>query len=138
MSEIIIGGVSIHTLKAQRDAMRKDAVKFVSDNIDGAKALIEELLELTVEEYDKVDSLASQANELLEAAKLVSDVTGVTYFLPYSEEWGDNGDVFTRRLEEADEGALSKDWDEYPQLVSLFSTLENMESESSDWHTSRC
>ena len=45
MSEIILGGVKLSDIRAAHQAMKKDAMSFVADNIKAGRELFEELME---------------------------------------------------------------------------------------------
>jgi hypothetical protein len=55
--------------------------------------------------------------------------------LLYSEDWGDNGDVWSNLLEEA---GVENEYDSTTSLGKLFGILEDMEYQSRNWHSSSC
>lgn len=135
--DIIIGGVSINELKRQRDAMQKDANKFVAESITSAQALVKQILEADADtDPSLIDGWATEANELLKNAALVSGVTGVTYYLDYYEGYGGCDDVLSQELENSE----NENVDPYGNgpVGALFDTLSDMEGTSRDWHSSTC
>lgn len=134
--DIIINGVSINELKKQRDSIRQGAAKIISENLEIAKELTQKLVEST----DKVEinSLAKEAYEALDNANVVAGVSGVSFLLPFYEEYGryEGEEIFSTLLEESDNEILKEVWDDsVNQLYNLFYT---METQSRDWHSSRC
>jgi len=140
--EIVFGGLFIlhlEQLANMKAAMLKDSVKFVSDGIEKATLNLIKILEIA-EDYKSddhspalltINNLAEKTNELLKNVSLVSDITGVTYYLPYYEEYSDES-PFSGRLEDLCEGPFTK------SVRALYATLETMEGNSKDWHSSTC
>jgi hypothetical protein len=132
MQEITIGGYTIEELKAIKAKVQPDAVKFVSQQIDAATALVNQLLEA---EGDDIERLAKEATDVLESAQLVSGLANVEFSLPYNEEYYSGDGVLTSLLDDAENiGSVYGD----DAVGQLFSLLEDMESQSRDWHSSRC
>lgn len=134
MSEIILGGVKLNEVKALKQAMQKDAVAFVSNGIEQGTALINQALE-SFEEFDDealITTLLKQAEELFDNVSLVAGVTGVSYRMPYYEEYGhyDSDEVLSHMLENS-----SIDWD---LTRALCSTLGSMEEQCKSWYSSTC
>jgi hypothetical protein len=137
MEDIIINGVSINDLKAKKAAIQQGASQVISDSIDKGTALVQQLLDN--EEGIDQDAVATEALHHLQVAELVSGISGVTYLLPYTEEYGgyDSCDVYSCQLDEADHIEFS--WgDRESPLYKLYLMLENMEVESRNWHSSTC
>lgn len=146
MQEIIIDGVNLNEMKAKHDALqaemaealskiRQGAAKFIAENIQQGKKLMDEMLE--EEDAAKVNEVAKQAYDLLSAASFVSDVAGVSFDLPYYDRQGEYypcGESYSRQIDDSDNSAVV-DSDEVTKLYGL---LENMEWEVSDWNTSYC
>ena len=134
--DIIINGVSINELKKQRDSIRQGAAKIISENIDIAKELTKKLVEST----DKVEikSWAKEAYEALDNANVVAGVSGVSFLLPFYEEYGsyESEEIFSSLLEESDNEVLKEVWDD--SVNQLYNLFYNMETQSRDWHSSRC
>lgn len=129
MEDIILGGVSVQLLKAQREAMKRDAVKFISDGIQKATENLEEILQDEHERPADADLIAKETADLLENIQLVSSVTGVKYCLPWDHEYDS---PYSGQLE------CNLDWDQYPELQGLFDILESMEGECKEWYNSNC
>lgn len=134
MTDIVLAGVSIAELKKQKQAIQKDAVKFLSDGVEKVKALVNEIVELDAEtEQEAIDAKAREAADILENVQIVSGVSGVEYYLPHTDEWGYNGsddDPMYSKLEDAELDSNDVD--------SLMSLLEDMEYEVRKWNTSTC
>lgn len=140
MSEITLGGYTLDELKKMKAAVSKDAQAFIATKMQEATNYFEQLRELIgepegedeVEATEEMQGLAKLANESFKQVKLVSGISGVTFYLDYHEDWGSTGDVLSSVLEDA---GLS--W-RCGALSDLFSTLENMEYDSRNWHSSSC
>lgn len=149
MEQIIIDGINLSELKIKYDALAKEqsemrqsirqgSSKYISDAIDKAKAFIHNVLEAETEEQVKENSKA--AYDLLKNAKFVSDVSGVTYSLPYYDRQGEyypDGTPFTIEFDDSDNELLTydKSGEDFQKLWGL---LEDMESDVSEWLTSYC
>lgn len=144
MNDIVINGVSIEELKKQRAAIQQGASQIISDSIDAATKIVGEIMK--AESKEQANALAKEALEHLETAEVVSGVSGVTYCLPYTEEYGgyDSDEVLSCILsqDDADEEEVNENvefsWREKNDLYALYSKLESMQSASRDWHSSRC
>lgn len=130
--DIIINGVSIEELKKQRAAIQKDASKIISDNIEAGTKIVEKILES--EDQEEANTLAEEAYEHFDTAKVVAGVSGVSFFLPFYEEYGRYGsnEILSQRLENDDKF----EWDS--AISQLYGILEDMESDSRAWHSSTC
>ena len=129
-NEIILGGVKLSEVKALKEAMQKDAVKFVADGVEEGTKLVAKILE--AENSCEVQSLVDKATEIFENVQLVASVTGVLYDIPYYEEYGyDSDEVMSMQLEN-----VSDEWN--VDFRKLFKTLEHMESNCRDWYSSTC
>ena len=141
--EIVLGGIKLSELASMKAAMLKDSVKFVADSIEKATLNLIKILKIAEdygdsEEFCDMESaksaisiLAEETNELLKNVSLVSDVTGVTYYLPYYEEYSDDS-TFSSQLESLYGEFFTE------SVRALYATLETMESNSRDWHSSTC
>lgn len=137
MEDIIINGVSINDLKAKKAAVQQGASQLISDSIDKATTLVETLLN-TEEGLDQ-EAVAKEALEQLEVAALVSGISGVTFMLPYYEEYGhyESNEIYSMQLDEAEHIEIS--WkNKDSNLWKLCRMLENMESDARAWHSSTC
>jgi hypothetical protein len=130
--DIIINGVSIEELKAQRKAIQKDASKIIAENIKAGTEIVEKIL--VSSDAGEIESLAKEAHEHFDNAYVVAGVSGVTFFLPFYEEYGryDSDDILSQRLE----GQVGGDWGY--AMDQLYGILESMESDSRAWHSSMC
>lgn len=133
--DIIINGVSVNELKRQRIAIRQGASSIISENIEKAKKLTNQLV--SSDSSDEMKSLAQEAYDALDTANIVSGVSGVTFSLPFYEEYGnyESDEIFSHKLEQSENKLLNENWDTVRDLYYLF---DNMESQSCDWHSSRC
>lgn len=146
MKDIVIDGVNLNDLKkrfdevnaemaSMRQSIRKGASKFIADNIEGAKKVMDGMLES--EDADEVDTLAKHAHELLSTARFVSEVSGVSFDLPYYDrqsEYHPYGEPYSNQIEYSDNNLLS----DSKVVDELYGLLESMESDVSDWNTSYC
>jgi hypothetical protein len=146
MQEIIIDGVNLNEMKAKHDALqaemntakgkiRQGASKYIAENISKARKVLDEMLE--TEEAEKVDHLAQDAYDLLSAAKFVSAVSGVAFYLPYYDRQGGycpDGQPYTHQFEDSDNEHLSCEG----VVGRLWYLLDGMESDVADWNTSYC
>lgn len=131
--DIVINGVSVNELKKQRVAIREGASQIISENINIAKTLTQQLVES--EDPKVVERLAQEAYTALDTANVVSGVSGVTFYLPFYEEYRDE-ETFSSMLEETENEVVSENWD--GAVSKLYNLFEEMESQSRDWHSSRC
>ena len=136
--DIIINGVSVNELKKQRNAIRQGASVIISQNIEIAKSLTKKLVES--ENKEEIKRLAKEAYEALDTANVVSGVSGVSFLIPFYEEYGnyDEDEIFSRVLEkeENDNELISEVWDD--AIGDLYELFSEMENQSRDWHSSRC
>lgn len=134
--DIIINGVSVNELKKQRDAIRQGASTIISQNIELAQTLTQSLIESN--DKEEIKRLAKEAHEALDNANVVASVSGVVFFLPFYEEYGnyEGDEIFSSMLDESENELLVEVWDE--SISQLYSLFFNMESKSRDWHSSSC
>lgn len=134
--DIIINGVSVNELKRQREAIREGAAQIISQNISLAQSLTEQLVQS--EDKDEIKSLAKQAFDALDTASVLSGVSGITFFLPFHEEYGnyDSSEIYSSILEDCENELIDEVWDDgVRELCELF---YDMEAQSRDWNSSRC
>ena len=138
MEDTIINGVSLNDLKAKKQAIRKDAVVFVSDAIDKVKVLVGKLAEATTQ--GEVDELSKSAYGTLDNANVVAGIADIPYLLPYYEEYGgyDSSEILSDVIVESDNELLAFKYSENTYIAKLASLLYSMESESKNWHSSTC
>lgn len=137
--DIILAGVSINDLKAKKEAIRQEASKFISDAIEQVTVLVKQIVNTTVPK--EIHALAEEAYGILENADVVAGVSGVSFLLPYYEEYGGYGsdEILSAIIEETDNDAVQDVSDERGTgLYKLYNLLGGMEAQSRDWHSSRC
>ena len=132
--DIIINGVSVNELKKQRLAIREGASAIIAENLNVAKSLTQKLIES--QDKEEIKALAEKAFDALETVNVVSGVSGITYFLPFYEEYGDNDEILSRKLENSNNQVLEEVWED--GVNKLYSLFEDMESTSRDWNSSNC
>lgn len=145
MKDFIIGGYTLDELKVVQNNVRKDASKIIADHtklgLDAVGAvipLVESLYEDDDREESEVEEIKAEINKLADVARAnldivrtVSAISGVQFYIPFSEEYNDDGNA--RRLEE-----YSYEDEHLDSVKELYSILEDMESDSCNWHSSRC
>lgn len=143
MEDIVINGVSINGLKAQKAAIQQGAAKIISDSIDAGSAIVEKLLK--AESKGEADTLAAEALHHFEVAEVVAGVSGVTFEIPYYEEYGryDYNECLSSRIAQEDDDVepnkfLDFSYGDGSKLQKLCSLLNNMESDSRGWNSSVC
>lgn len=134
--DIIINGVSVNELKRQRAAIKEGASEIIAQNIDLAQELTQQLV--TSDDKEQIKNLAKQAYEALDTANVVAGVSGVTFCLPYYEEYGgySRSEILSRVLEDNDNELINEVWDE--GVNKLYDLFYDMESQSRDWYSSTC
>lgn len=144
MEDIVINGVSVNTLKAQKTAIREGAAKIISDSISKGTAVVEKLL--SAESKEEADTLAAEALSLFETAEVVAGVSGVTFMLPYYEEYGryDYNDCLSNKIAQEDfeeediNPALEFQYNDGSVIGKLVSLLSVMEDSACAWNSSTC
>lgn len=138
MRNIILGGIDIGQILAQRAVMRKDAFKFISNGIEEATKQFNDLTLLEAGSEPEAEALVDSINNLLEDVKVVSDVSGLSYQLPYVE----GGRVVARplsyHLEYPLEGRSHVNIYGSAAVQKLLATLQEMEVQCQDWYSSSC
>lgn len=133
MDEIILNGINVKDLQKQRDAIREEATKFISDNLDLANELTHKLIKS--ENKEEIEALLEETYEVLYNTNLVSDVSGVSFYLPYSRDYCyDDEVVFSSEL--SGSKVLREFWDNGVQ--PLYALYRRMEDKSHGWHASYC
>ena len=148
MEQIIIDGINLSDLKVKYDALAKEQAdmrqsickgssKFIADTVKQALDHVQEMKD--AEELSVAEDHAAQATGLLKTVKFVSDVSGVSYSIPYYDRQGEycpEGEPITTFFEDSDYvmyGAnASKD------LCALYNLAGEMESEVNEWNASYC
>jgi hypothetical protein len=149
MEQIIIDGINLSELKIEYDAlaakqaeMRKSIAKgsnkFIAESIQEAKNSMDEIL--ACEDADVLDSLIETAYAKLTNASFVSDVSGVSYVLPYYDrqsEYEPDGERYSSQFDET-ENEILPGYGENKKFDKLLGLLEKMEDEVAEWNTSYC
>jgi hypothetical protein len=140
-NDIVIGGISIATLRAQQAAIRKDAVTFVAQAISSGREAFDRLKEAS--SVSEAEALANEAAEHFENAQLVAGVANITFSLPYYEEYGpyESEDIISHALDNIENEnvtALGSYWRSENALGRLYNVVSDMESSARDWNSSRC
>lgn len=136
--DIIIEDLNItefyNDLLEKRIKIRKGASEIIADNIKLAQSFTKQLLES--QDLEEIKTLAKNAYQALETTNIVSEVSGVHFYLPYSSNY-DNADIFGRILDNYnfEDDSLLKDLPEIAKLQQLF---ENLEYKSGQWNASFC
>ena len=129
MTDIVINGVSLDTLKAQRAEIQKGAAKWIA----GALNRVNELNDKFEDEsftIDEAEALAPQLKSILDYIQAVSDATGVEYELDY---------ISTDEPAYREENFSWKDYyKRYPNLNALSNTFNDMRHQQSVWNGSAC
>lgn len=138
MNEIIIDGISINELRKTKQALQKGASKFIAESIAAATEIVKERL-VNAASFGEAEQAAQEALALMENAQLVSGVSGVTFFLPYYEEYGghEEENILSMVIENADHDTIGSYYGG-GTLSQLHSLLGSMEQTSLDWHSSTC
>lgn len=139
-NDIIIAGINVNQLHSdlidQRKKMREGASKIMSDNLELAKSLTKQLI--VSKDVEEIKKLASEAYKALEVVKMVSYVSNIEYYLPYSSNYDSSSDIMSYMLDDdynEDYNKLLKNVPEVKQLTNLFRDLEQ---QSGQWNTSFC
>lgn len=133
MKEIMINGINVQELQQKREEIREGAATFISDNLDLANELTHKLLKS--ENREEIETLLKEAYELLAMTNLVSDVSGVGFYIPYSQDYCDRDEiVFSSAISR--NKTLRELWNNGAQ--SLFALYSKMEDKSHGWHASYC
>lgn len=147
MTNLVINGVNLTELKAKFDAfeqekagvrelIREGSSEYISVAINTAKGHIQSVLD--AESTEDAEKFSILATESLANAKFVSEISGIEYSLPYYNSQADyspDGDTYSSQLESGDNDFIDF---ENPHINGLYSLLENMESDVSEWNTSYC
>lgn len=148
MEQIIIDGVNLTDLKVKYDALAKEQAemrqsirqgssKFLADKSNEVDALILQLKDVETEEEGV--EVANKIIPLLKTISFVSDVSGVSYEIPYYSRQGEycpNGDPITRIIEDGDNEVLSDS--DHEVFTELYRIAESMESDVNEWNSSYC
>lgn len=142
-TNITLGGYDLETLKGIKAAVQQDAAKFVSQELERARELFDQIVEKvdseevdidSIDGYRELEAIAEQATEAFDNVHLIASLGEVTYYLDYHTEWGYSDEQpLTSRLEDIISWHKMDDG-----FKALHQTLEDMESQSRNWHQSTC
>lgn len=126
--QIILNGVNVDKVYTElletRDKIRQEAYQFMSENIDVAQQLTEQLSKTT--DIELIKEIANEAYLTLYNVQKVSEVSGVEYNLPYSSH---------NSLLSSYKNKLFQDLQEIEDLKEIF---DEMEEQTSRWQASYC
>ena len=150
--DIIIEGININQLQSdlieQRKKMREGASKVMAENLELAKSLTKQLL--VSKDVEEIKRMANEAYAALEIVDMVSYVSNVHYYLPYSSNYDDYSDIMSHVLEEDyydyyEEDEEDEDTPHYnpllkglPEINKLTRLFRDLEYQSGKWNTSFC
>lgn len=148
MENIIIDGVDLSALKVKyddlakeqaemRSSIRKGSSKFIADKTAEVDTLIAQLKDVETEEEGV--EVANKIIPILKTISFVSDVSGVSYEIPYysrQSEYCPNGDPITKIIEDGDNDVITGS--DHAVFTELYRIAENMESEVNEWNSSWC
>lgn len=150
--DIIIEGININQLHSdlieQRKKMREGASKVMAENLELAKSLTKQLL--VSKDVEEIKRMANEAYAALEIVDMVSYVSNVHYYLPYSSNYDDYSDIMSHVLEEDyydyyEEDEEDEDTPRYnpllkglPEINKLTRLFRDLEYQSGKWNTSFC
>lgn len=151
-NEIIIDGINVNELHSEliekRHKMREGASKIMAENLELAKSLTKQLL--LSKDVEEIKKMAIEAHGALEIVEMVSYVSGVHYYLPYSSNYDDSSDIMSHVLDEdyydyyeedeedEDEPRYNKLLNDVPEVRKLTSLFRDLEYQSGKWNTSFC
>lgn len=148
MEQIIIDGINLSDLKVKYDALAKEQAEMRSSIVKGSSKFIADTVKQALdhvqsmkdaEELSVAEQHATQAAELLRTVKFVSDVSGVSYSIPYYDrqsEYYPDGEPITTFLDDSDYVMYGADASD--ALQALYNIAEEMESEVNEWNASYC
>lgn len=132
--DIIINGINLSDLQEQKKSIRQGASSLISNHVAKAKNYCRQILES--EDAEEIKQLAEDAYESLDTANYISDVSEVTFNLPFHEDYEQNTEAFSYMLENSENQVLKDNWK--GAVGNLYSLLEDMEYKSHGWHSSSC
>lgn len=137
MKDIIINGISVNEMKNQKDLIREGAAKIIADGIAKVKTIVSSIVE-TFEDSTTHEIFAKDALETLQIVELVSDVSGVEYYMEYDSNYDTNEDAISNKLEEVLRNMSSYQDAEKSIIRQLAALAESMESTCAAWNNSNC
>lgn len=143
MEDIILNGVSLKEMQANKNQIAKEATKFVAVHLATVKHHVKELFNSTTGE--EVLAHAKVARDELERVKLVANISGIVLDLPTYNTGG--GTPYSSRFEdikyyfEDNDIEVTDDMQiafEDESITELYEMFEELETESDVWNSSRC
>lgn len=143
---LIIEGININQLNndliEQRKLMREGASKVMAENLELAKSLTKQLM--ASKDVEEIKTMALQAYKALEVVKMVSYVSDIEYYLPYSSNYDDHSDIMSHVLdgdyydEDEEEESYNELLNDLPEVENLSKLFRKLEYQSGQWNTSFC
>ena len=136
-NDMIIDGINLQEFKKQKAYMASEAAKIIGQQLELAKSLTLKLIHS--QDKDEIKQLAGQAYDALNQAKEVSEITGVTFLLPFYEEYGryEDNEIFSYQLDTCDNPLFNEIWGTGSRLKQLCDLFEDMENQSRIWFSAR-
>lgn len=133
---IVIDGININDfyneLLEKRAKIKQGASKIISDNLDLAKSLTRQLI--SSEDIEEIKKLAVEAHNALKKVEMVSEVSSVRFYLPYSSNYDRSNDILSYVLDDNENDLLNG----LPEVRKLQDLFSNLEYQSGEWNTSFC
>lgn len=144
-NDIMIEGINITQLNndliEKRKVMREGASKLMSENLELAKSLTKKLM--ASKDVEEIKKMALEAQRALEVVKMVSYVSDIEYYLPYSSNYDDHSDIMSHVLDGDyydydDEEQYNELLNDLPEVENLAKLFRKLEYQSGQWNTSFC
>lgn len=144
VNEMTLGGYTVGQLKEMNALVKRDASKFMAEQIEFVKSEVTAIVASAEEHaaeygegfYKPDDQRVKELVDICEAIQVVSGVSGVGYSIPYRDQYGyaDEGTPLSQLLEEN----LSFSYSNGDPLYYLYSELDDMEGSVREWNQSSC
>ena len=128
MNDIILNGVNINQLAADKTKTQQEAVKYVAEGIAQVRSLVDTMLKS--KDVVEIETLAKESLEMLTNCDLVADTTGVFYTLPWGGSYKDtiySGELIRRRHGYFTDMDLTDTEEENLKAVFNSTTMRNLE-----------
>jgi len=134
MEDILIAGYSLKDLQKRQKEIQKYANIIVSNNLQSVYSIVNQIKQIyeNTDNFDSVDKneikqLSDNAICFLKQIQEISKATNIEYHLAYWNEYGDNEDVLSVKIE-------NLDWYEHDETCDrLLHILSDMEYQSKQW-----
>lgn len=144
---IIIDGVNVtelyNDIVTKRSKIRQGASALISTNLEKAQSLVKVLVKS--KDAEEIQKLAVEAYSALESVKIISEASGVEYYLPYSSNYDSHSDIMSHVLDgdyygydDDEEEEYNELLDKIPEIRELTNLFYSMERQSGQWNTSWC